>query len=108
MGLKNNIHIDSIKQLEQIKDSRGEFIENLLATFERDHPEFIAALKKQGLTDEEINICCLYVIGLKGKDIKAYTSQPRHYNQSADIRHKLGLTENDTNLSIFLREMLEK
>ena len=55
--------------------------------------------------DEETNICCLYVIGLKGKDIKAYTSQPR---QSADIRHKLGLTENDTNLSIFLREMLEK
>ena len=46
MDLKNNIHIDSIKQREQIKDSRGEFIENLLAAFERDHPEFIEHLKE--------------------------------------------------------------
>ena len=46
MDLKNNIHIDSIKQLEQIKESRSEFIENLLAAFERDHPEFIEHLKE--------------------------------------------------------------
>ena len=95
-------------ELEALVADRDSFIESTRLTIEGNNPEFIAALKKQGLTDEEINICCLYVIGLKGKDIKAYTSQPRHYNQSADIRHKLGLTENDTNLSIFLREMLEK
>ena len=96
------------QELEALVADRDSFIESTRLTIEGNNPEFIAALKKQGLTDEEINICCLYVIGLKGKDIKAYTSQPRHYNQSADIRHKLGLTENDTNLSIFLREMLEK
>ena len=96
------------QELEALVADRDSFIESTRLTIEGNNPEFIAALKKQGLTDEEINICCLYVIGLKGKDIKAYTSQPRHYNQSADIRHKLGLTENDTNLSIFLKEMLEK
>ncbi len=96
------------QELEALVADRDSFIESTRLTIEGNNPEFIAALKKQGLTEEEINICCLYVIGLKGKDIKAYTSQPRHYNQSADIRHKLGLTENDTNLSIFLREMLEK
>ena len=96
------------QELEALVADRDSFIESTRLTIEGNNPEFIAALKKQGLTDEEINICCLYVIGLKGKDIKAYTSQPRHYNLSADIRHKLGLTENDTNLSIFLREMLEK
>ena len=96
------------QELEALVADRDSFIESTRLTIEGNNPEFITALKKQGLTDEEINICCLYVIGLKGKDIKAYTSQPRHYNQSADIRHKLGLTENDTNLSIFLREMLEK
>ena len=96
------------QELEALVADRDSFIESTRLTIEGNNPEFIAALKKQGLTDEEINICCLYVIGLKGKDIKAYTSQPRHYNQSADIRHKLGLMENDTNLSIFLREMLEK
>ena len=96
------------QELEALVANRESFIESTRLTIEGNNPEFIAALKKQGLTDEEINICCLYVIGLKGKDIKSYTSQPRHYNQSADIRHKLGLTENDTNLSIYLRELLEK
>ena len=98
----------AIEELESLLVDKETFIESTRLTIEGYNPEFIAALKRQGLTNEEINICCLYAIGLKGKDIKAYTNQPRHYNQSADIRHKLGLTESDTNLSIFLRDMLEK
>lgn len=50
MDLKNNIHIDRLKQLEQIKDSRGEFIEHL---------------KECGLEEEEIRYCCLEVLGIK-------------------------------------------
>ena len=65
MGLKNNISIDSLKQLEHIKQSRSEFIENLLAAFERDHPEFIEHLKECGLDEEEIRFCCLEVLGVK-------------------------------------------
>ena len=96
------------QELEALVADRDSFIVSTRLTIEGNNPEFIAALKKQGLTDEEINICCLYIIGLKGKDIKSYTSQPRLYIQSAEIRHKLGLTENDTNLAIHLRNMLEK
>ena len=96
------------QELEALVADKESFIRSTKLTVEGNNPEFIATLKKQGLTDEEINICCLYAIGLKGKDIKAYMSQPRLYNKSADIRHKFGLAENDTNLSIFLREMLEK
>ncbi len=96
------------EELESLLANKESFIESTRLSIEGNNPEFISALKERGLTDEEINICCLYAIGLKGKDIKAYTSQPRHYNQSADIRRKLGLTESDTNLSIFLRDMLEK
>ena len=66
MVLKNNIRINSLKQLEQIKNSRSEFIENLLAAFERDHPEFIEHLKECGLDEEEIRFCCLEVLGVKG------------------------------------------
>ena len=65
MGLKNNISIDSLKQLEHIKQSRSKFIENLLAAFERDHPEFIEHLKECGLDEEEIRFCCLEVLGGK-------------------------------------------
>ena len=96
------------EELELLLADKETFIESTRLTIEGNNPEFITALKRRGLTDEEINICCLYAIGLKGKDIKTYTSQPRHYNQSADIRHKLGLTESDTNLSIFICDMLEK
>ena len=96
------------EELESLLADKESFIESTRLTIEGNNPEFITSLKQRGLTDEEINICCLYAIGLKGKDIKAYTNQSRHYNQSADIRHKLGLTESDTNLSIFLRDMLEK
>ena len=96
------------EELESLLADKENFIESTRLTIEGNNPEFITSLRERGLTDEEINICCLYAIGLKGKDIKAYTSQPRHYNQSADIRHKLGLTESDTNLSIFLRDMLKK
>lgn len=96
------------EELESLLANKENFIESTRLTIEGNNPEFISALKQRGLSDEEINICCLYAIGLKGKDIKAYTSQPRHYHHSADIRHKLGLTESDTNLSIFLRDMLEK
>ena len=42
------------QKLEQLKDSRSEFIENLLAAFERDHPEFIEHLKECGLDEEDV------------------------------------------------------
>ena len=65
MDLKNNISIDNLKKLEHIKQSRSEFIENLLAAFERDHPEFIEHLNECGLDEEEIRYCCLEVLGVK-------------------------------------------
>ena len=49
-----------------VNDSRAEFIENLLKTFEKDHPEFIEQLKERGLNEEEIRFCCLEVLGVKG------------------------------------------
>ena len=68
----NDCEMDSIEtisamsqELEQIKESRGKFIENLLAAFERDHPEFIEHLKECGLDEEEIRFCCLEVLGVK-------------------------------------------
>ena len=53
------------QELEQIKESRGEFIENLLAALEKDNPEFIEHLTECGLDEEEIRYCCLEVLGVK-------------------------------------------
>lgn len=46
------------------------------------------------------------MIGLKGKDIGSYIRKKRHYIYSSEIRKKLGLGEHDTNLGIYLRNLL--
>ena len=68
MDKTKDIRIYALKQLEQIKDSRSEFIENLLDAFERDHPDFIAHLKECGLDEEEIRYCCLEVLGVRDEN----------------------------------------
>ena len=65
MDKTKDIRIYALKQLEQINDSRSEFIENLLAAFERDHPDFIEHQKECGLDEEEIRYCCLEVLRVK-------------------------------------------
>ena len=65
MNKHNNIYINRLKQLEQIKDSRSESNDKLLAAFERDHPDFIEHLKERGLDEEEIRYCCLEVLGVE-------------------------------------------
>ena len=108
--ITNNSDIDrtASKEMEELLANKDTFMVSTKLAFAGSHPKFIKYLEEHNLSEQEIEICCLYAIGLKGKDIKAYTNQSRHYHQSADIRHKLGLSESDTNLSIFLRDMLEK
>ena len=64
-------------------------------------------LVSKGLTESEVNLCCLYAIGMKGKDIKNYTATASVYKDSSIIRQKLGLMENDTNLSNYLQDLLK-
>ena len=46
-------------------------------------------------------------MGLKGKEISSYLGNS-HYKQSSSIRKKLGLTEHDTNLDLYLRGIIAK
>ena len=74
--------------------------------FKASHPQFINHLKEHGLTEWEINYCCLYAMGLKGREVGTYIKMRSHYNVSSDIREKLGINEHDTNLGIYLRKLL--
>ena len=96
------------EELERLIDNRNDFIKSTRLTLEENYPHFFAHLHDKGLEEFEIDFCCLYAIGLKGKDIKAYTNQSRHYKDSSDVRQKLGLLESDTNLSNFLQKLLKK
>ena len=96
------------EELERLIDNRNDFIKSTRLTLEENYPHFFAYLKDKGLEEFEIDFCSLYAIGLKGKEIKAYTNLTRHYKDSSEVRQKLGLSESDTNLSNFLQKLLKR
>jgi hypothetical protein len=96
------------EELVHLIANRNDFIKSTRLTLEENYPHFVAYLRDKGLEEFEIDFCCLYAIGLKGKEIKAYTNLTRHYKDSSEVRQKLGLSESDTNLSIFLQKLLKK
>ena len=94
------------EEIDVMMADREEFLRSTKVIFDESHPKFTAYLEDKGLTDWEIGYCCLYTLGLKGKDIGAYIQKKRHYIISHEIRSKLGLEEHDTNLGIWLRNLL--
>ena len=94
-------------ELERLIADRNGFIKSTRLTLEENYPHFFAYLHDKGLEEFEIDFCCLYAIGLKGKEIKTYTNLSRHYKDSSEVRQKLGLVESDTNLSNFLQKLLK-
>ena len=95
------------EELEKLISDRHDFIKSTRLTLEENYPHFFAYLHDKGLEEFEIDFCCLYAIGLKGKEIKTYTNLSRHYKDSSEVRQKLGLVESDTNLSNFLQKLLK-
>lgn len=90
---------------DMIADKEG-FLESTRLALEGSHPRFINHLREKGLSLSEINCCCLYAIGLNGKEVGAYVHQRGHYNVSSAIREKLGIGEHETNLGIYLRRLV--
>lgn len=101
---KNNLVWNNINTIINDKES---FMNTTRLSFKASNPNFISFLKEKNLSEYEIGYCCLYAIGLKGKEIGSYTKNGRHYNISSNIRAKLGLSSNETNLSIYIRQLLK-
>ncbi len=95
-------------ELSRLVEDRQNFMYTTRMTFAAANPGFIRFLKEKGLTEPEMEYCCLYAIGLTGKEIGIYIEKKRHYNESSAIRKKLGLGEHDTNLGIYLRKLLDE
>lgn len=94
-------------QIEMLISNREAFLESTRKSFEAGHPKFMSYLRSRGLTDWEVNYCCLYLVGLNGKEIGEYINLKRHYTYGSVIRHKLGLGEHDRNLANHLKNLLE-
>lgn len=107
-NISENDKIDKKAQLkiEQLLSDRKSFISSTVAAFEASHPHFIAHLKECGLSDMELGYCCLYAIGLNGKNVGEYTKMSRHYIINSEIRKKLRLEEHNMNLDRYIQQLL--
>ena len=96
----------SEEEIENLISDREEFLISTKVLFKERYPRFISVLESKGLTDWETGYCCLYTLGLKGKDVGEFIQKKRHYIISSEIRRKLGLGEHDTNIGIWLRDLM--
>lgn len=96
------------ERLKEIIRDRSEFVRQNRLIFNQSSPEFIAYLTDHGLTDLEIEHCCLYAIGMNGKMVTSFTNVKRHYHIGSDVRKKLGLNGHDTNISIYIRNLYKE
>lgn len=87
---------------------KDEFMNTTRLAFKASHPRFMEYLEEHGLTESEINYICLYAIGLRGKEAGEYMQLKRHYHISSDVRKKLGMSENQTNIGIYIRKLMNK
>lgn len=94
--------------INQITEDRKSFMNSTRLAFRASHPAFMKYLEDHGLTESELDYVCLYAIGLRGKEIGEYIQIKRHYHTSTDIRKKLGLKEDDTNLGLHIRNLMKK
>lgn len=98
----------SEEEIENLISDRESFLISTKIVFKENHPKFISTLENKGLTDWEIGYCCLYTLGLKGKEVGEFIQKKRHYIISSEIRKKLGLGEHDTNIGIWLRTLISE
>ena len=107
--ITNNSDIDrtASKEMEELLANKDTFMTSTKLAFAGSHPKFIKYLEERGLTDWEINYCCLYALGLKGKEVGSYIKMRSHYNNSSEVRQKLGINEHDTNLGIYIRKLVK-
>lgn len=101
-----------VKSYEDWRDKliqdKDEFMNTTRLAFKASHPRFMEYLEEHGLTESEINYICLYAIGLRGKEAGEYMQLKRHYHISSDVRKKLGMSENQTNIGIYIRKLMNK
>lgn len=103
----NEVSNKADKEIKEFIKNKDIFMESTRIAYTTSNPQFIKYLEEKGLTDWEICYCCLYALGLRGKEVGSYIKMRSHYNISTEIRAKLGINEHETNLGIYIRKLLK-
>lgn len=97
-----------LELINTVDNEKERFLSSIRDNFEALYPKFMNKLKERKFSEIEIDYVCLYAIGLRGKEIGNYLQTKSHYNISSDIRAKLGLDKNETNLGKFIINEIRK
>ena len=95
-------------QLDSLTENRKELLETIGLLYAVYHPAFVNRLQACGLSNGEIGYCCLLVLGFRTGEIGDVINRSSTYHISSTIRQKVGLGPNDTNLSIFLKNLFKE
>ena len=96
------------KHVAQILSDREAFMQSTREGFAVSHPGFIRHLEQKGLTEWEVGYCCLFALGLNGKEVGRYTHFGNHYKINIHIRRKLWLDSHSTNLNLYITRLLRE
>lgn len=97
---------DDTKVLEELIRGKESFLSSVRSLYSIIYPNFIKYLTEKGLSDIEIKYCCLYAIGVTGKDVNLFLGTSNHYKIGVVIRQKLGLNEKDMYLVNYIKKLI--
>ena len=95
-------------RMKEFSSTKDMVMDKNAEAFSAIYPKFTQSLLDKNLTKKEIEYCCLYALGMNGKEITSFLGNAGHFNMSSVIRHKLGLTSSDTNLGIYITRLISE
>ena len=95
-------------QLDSLTANRKELLETIGLLYAMYHPAFVNRLQACGLSNGELGYCCLLILGFRTGEIGDVINRSSSYHIASAIRQKVGLGPNDTNLSIFLKNLFKE
>ena len=100
---------EAIEHLRSLMGDREHFLSSTREMFMLSHIEFISYLQQKGLSRNEISICCLISLGFTGKELSTYMNIPNstYRNRIYAMRKKLGLANDNREISTVLKELLK-
>lgn len=95
-------------QLRKFYEDKAGFLNSNRLIIAASYPGLMSYLEGQDLDETEINYCCLYALGMNGKDVASFLGKGGYYNIASGIRKKLGIDRKSTNLDIFVRKLMQE
>ena len=99
-----NMENEARKAIKVLTEDHDRFLLSTRAAFMLSHSDVLSLMKKKGLNEEELNISCLYGMGMNSEDVAKYLGmkQKQVYSFNMSIRTKLGIARNDSGLPDYM------